>query len=101
MLLAQVDTAPLVAEPELLFRQDSAFTDIAGRFMRLHGAKYLRKALKSPLSTVYSAKTGEEFGIEAARSNPASIERVLHATEEVLRNVLAKAITMPRYVVEQ
>lgn len=70
--------------------------------MRLHGAKYLRKALKSPLGTVLQrAKTGEEFGIEAARSNPASTERVLHATEEVLRNVLAKAITMPRYVVER
>lgn len=70
--------------------------------MRLHGAKYLRKALKSPLAGVLQrAKAGEEFGIEAARSNAASVERVLHATEEVLRNVLAKAVTMPRCVVEQ
>lgn len=69
MPLIDGSTQLLAAEPELLFRQDSVYTDIAGRFMRCHGAKYLRKALKSPLSTVLQrVKAGDEFAGSARKS---------------------------------
>ena len=87
------------AEPELLFRQDSVYTDVASKFMRYHGAKYLHKALKTPItSLIQRVKAGEEFSIDASRSTPASAERLMQTTEEVLKSVIAKASIIPRYL---
>lgn len=67
--------------------------------MRYHGSKFLRKALKTPITSVMErAKAGEEFHIDATRATPASVERIVQVTEEVLKSVTAKANTIPGHV---
>lgn len=67
--------------------------------MRYHGAKYLHKALKTPItSLIQRVKAGEEFNIDASRATQASAERLMQTTEEVLKSVIAKASIIPRYL---
>lgn len=65
--------------------------------MKLHGARFLKKALKPIIiHIIHRVKAGEDFAIENGRSTTSSVERLLQATNEVMLQIVAKASALPR-----
>lgn len=74
---------------ELLFREDTIYTEMANEFVREHGMEYLRKALKGPLKKVTELASSEDFDIDPTRvprieDQKANTSRLLEAADLIL-----------------
>ena len=81
--------------PELLFREDTCYTEITNEFVRTHATEYLKKALKGPLKKITERAMSEDFEIDAARvpkpeDQAANASRLIEAADLILESLVSR-----------